>query len=77
MISNFFFKKKTLKIKDLFKNIRSQNNFIINNIAPLNRAVKNDLTFFDTIKYKSLAINTKASACITTKKLEKFLPERL
>tara|TARA_B100000902_G_scaffold345047_1_gene350820 strand:+ start:849 stop:1376 length:528 start_codon:yes stop_codon:yes gene_type:complete len=76
MISNFFFKKKTVKIKDLFKNINSQNNFIINNITPLDRAVKNDLTFFDTIKYKTLAINTKASACITTNKLEKYLPEK-
>jgi UDP-3-O-[3-hydroxymyristoyl] glucosamine N-acyltransferase len=75
MISNFFFKKKTLKIKDLFKNISSKNNFIINNISPLNNAVKNDLTFFDTIKYKSLAKNTKANACITTEKLEKFLPK--
>jgi UDP-3-O-[3-hydroxymyristoyl] glucosamine N-acyltransferase len=75
MISNFFFKKKTLKIKDLFKNISSKNNFIVNNISPLNNAVKNDLTFFDTIKYKSLAKNTKANACITTEKLEKFLPK--
>ncbi len=74
MISNFFFKKKKVKVKDLFKNTRTQNNFIINNITPLSKAAKNDLTFFESIKYKSLAINTKATACITTKKLERFLP---
>ena len=75
MISNFFFKKKKVNVKDLFKNIHTQNNFIINNITPLSKAAKNDLTFFESIKYKSLAINTKATACITTKKLERFLPE--
>ena len=41
-------------------------------INPLNLAQKNDLTFFDSINYKSEASMTKGGACITTEKLEKF-----
>ena len=33
------------------------------------------LTFFNSINYKSLAGNTKAAACITTKNLENYLPK--
>ena len=76
MNSNFFSKKK-LKIKDLFKNISTKDNFTINGIKPLHNAKKNDITFFDTIKYKLLANSTKASVCITTDKLEKFLPKKI
>ena len=46
-----------------------------NQIKTLNKSNKQDLTFFDSIKYKEQAINTKASFCITTQKLEKFLPK--
>ena len=35
-----------------------------------------DLTFFDSIKYKYSAEKTKAACCITTKKLEKYLPKK-
>ena len=76
MNSNFFSKKK-IKIKDLFKNITTKDNFTVNEIKPLHNAKKNDITFFDTIKYKLLANNTKASVCITTDKLEKFLPKKI
>ena len=38
---------------------------------------KNDLTFFDSIKYKSAAKITKSKTCITTSKLENFLPKEL
>ena len=68
----FFFKKKTVKLKEIFPNI--VNSFIVNDVKPLHLAKKNDLTFFDSIRYKSLAIKTKGSACITTKQLEKYLP---
>ena len=76
MNSNFFSKKK-LKIKDLFKNITTKDNFTVNEIKPLHTAKKNDITFFDTIKYRLLAHSTKASVCITTDKLEKFLPKKI
>ena len=70
---NFFFKKK-LKIKDIYHKAKIKKNFIINNVASLKDAKINDLSFFDKINYKNFAENTKASFCVTTKKLEKFLP---
>ena len=75
MISNSFFKKKIIKIKKIFPNISKD--FIINDIKPLQVAKKNDLTFLDSIKYKSNAKLTKASACITTKSLKNFLPNNI
>jgi len=76
-MKNFFFKKKNLKIKNLFPNIKVDKNFVIKNVRPLSYANENDLTFFDSIKYKSEAINTKAGACITTKKLQTLLPIKI
>ena len=54
---------------------KSRKNTKINEIKTLKDSKKFDLTFFDSIKYKTHASITKASYCITTKKLEKFLPE--
>ena len=75
MISNFFLKKKNIYIKKIFPKIN--NNFIIKEIRPLYLAKKSDLTFFDSIKYKSQALKTNASACITTEKLKFFLPKNV
>ena len=69
----FFIKKKSISIKDIFPNINK--NFKLNEIRPLNKAKKNDLTFFDSVKYKQYAASTKASACITNEKLSIFLPK--
>ena len=77
MISNFFFKKNKIRVKELFKNINFDENFVVNNISTLNKARKNDITFFDSIKYKSLAFNTKGSVCITTEKFKKYLPAKV
>jgi UDP-3-O-[3-hydroxymyristoyl] glucosamine N-acyltransferase len=73
MSSNFFFKKKKLNTKIVFKKQSLNKNFIINEIKPLHNAGKNDVTFFDSVKYKSEASKTNASACITTEKLKHFL----
>ena len=75
MISNFFLKKKNISIKKIFPKINK--NFIIKEIKPLHLAKKRDLTFFDSIKYKSQALKTNASACITTAKLKFFLPKNV
>ena len=56
----------------IFPKIKS--NIKINDITTLNKSKKFDLTFFDSIKYKPFALKTKASFCITTEKLKKFLP---
>ena len=68
----FFKKEKSISINKIFPKIKSK--VIINGVATLNKSKKLDLTFFDSIKYKSFALTTKATFCITTKKLEKFLP---
>ena len=74
MSSNFFFKKKNIKLSSLFGGIK--NDFIIKDVKPLKLAKKGDLTFFDSIKYKSDAIDTIGSACITTSSLEKFISKK-
>ena len=75
MKSISFFKKKNLTLKKIFLNSKIKKNFTINSVKPLQTAGKNDLTFFDTLKYKSVAYNTKAGACITTNSLQNYLPK--
>ena len=73
MNSNIFFKKKNIKIKELFPKNNFKRNFVVNDIKPLHVAGKNDITFFDSIKYKDSAKQTKAGICITIKKLIPFI----
>ena len=75
MKSNFFLKKKNFKLDKLFPNTKIEDNLLINDIKSLLDAKKTDLSFFDSIKYKSEASKTNAGACVTTEKLEKFLPK--
>tara|TARA_B110001452_G_scaffold218413_1_gene190161 strand:+ start:1 stop:969 length:969 start_codon:yes stop_codon:yes gene_type:complete len=78
MKSPFFFKKeKKFYLKDVFPKNNFKKNLEIKNIKTLILSTKGDLTFFDSIKYKSDASKTEASFCITTKKLEKFLPKNI
>ena len=77
MSSNFFLKKKNIKLKSVFSSHKLEKNFIIQNICPLEIANKNDLTFFDSINYQKDAASTKAGACLTTSKLEKYLPKKI
>ncbi len=73
--SNFFQKKKNLTIDKLFPNLNFPKKEKINDIKTLQKSGKSDLTFFDSIKYKDQASSTKSLYCITTNKLEKFLPK--
>ena len=75
MNSNFFIKKKNISLNKLFSNNNFKKSFIVNNVKPLIKAKKNDLSFFDSVKYKDDAIKTEAGACITTNNLEKFIPK--
>ena len=75
MTVRFFIPKKNVKISQIFPNILLKNDFKINEIKPLHSARSSDLTFFDNIKYKSIALKTNGAACITTDKLAKFLPQ--
>ena len=67
--------KKKITIKKIFPEVKFQNDFIIQDIKPLTSANQNDISFFDSLKYKEDALNTKASVCITTETLSKFLPK--
>ena len=72
----FFKKEKFNQINKLFPKNKFEKIFKFNNIETLEKSKKNDLSFFDSIKYKNLAEKTKASYCITTKRLEKFLQDK-
>ena len=77
MLPIVFFKKKSSFINTLFSDFKSKKNIKINDVKTLGKSKKFDLTFFESIKYKTQASITKASYCITTKKLEKFLPKKV
>ena len=68
----FFHNKGPFKIKVLFPNTKI--NFNIQDVKTLKEAKKNELTFYDSVRYQNLAKKTKASVCITTEKLKEDLP---
>ena len=72
-----FFKKNNIKINKIYPNLNFKKNFKVNNVRPLFSSRKNDITFYDSKKYKNQAKNTKASLCITTSKLSQDLPNSL
>ncbi len=76
MIKNIFFKKKNINLKKIFPEKKNLRNFLVKDIKPLHLANKNEISFFDSIAYKEAAEKTKASVCITNKKIEKFLPKK-
>ena len=71
----FFKKNKPQNLSFLFPKEIKKEKKIIHDIKTLDRSTQQDLSFFDSIKYKEHAIKTKAGCCITNKKLEKFLPD--
>ena len=48
----------------------------IYNIIDLSRAKVKDITFLNSVKYKKESLKSKATACITTKDLAKYLPKK-
>mgnify|MGYP006080643531 FL=1 len=79
MQNPFFQNKGPLKIDDIlnFSNIDNVFKYINTNIFDIKdliTASSNDITFFHSKKYESMASNTKASFCLTTKKLSHILP---
>jgi len=79
-MNNLFFKNRgPFTIEKLLKisSITNNQNFKktkITDIKDLVAATKNDITFFHSKKYESLASKTKASFCITTENLSYILP---
>ena len=80
MKTNVFFKNKgPIKLEKIINEcspISFPKNTSLNifDIKDLLSASNKDITFLNSSKYKELSINTKAIACITTEKLQKFLP---
>jgi UDP-3-O-[3-hydroxymyristoyl] glucosamine N-acyltransferase len=75
MSNNIFFKKKgPFKLNYLFP---KHSNYKLNivDIKTLDKANKFDISFFDSITYKDLAIKTKAGCCITRSSLKNLLPK--
>lgn len=80
MINPFFKNIGPIKIQDILKltdieNIFKYTDKNIFDIKDLVTASNNDITFFHSKKYESVASNTKAAYCITTKKLSHILPD--
>ena len=61
--------KTGIENKENFKKVK------IYNVSDLINATNQDLTFFHSKKYSSLASTTKASYCLTLSNLSKFLPD--
>lgn len=82
MNNNFFFKNRgpfsIKKITEASGGItRSEDfsNIKIQNIKDLFRAKENEITFLNSVKYKENSLKSKATACITSNGLVKYLPE--
>ena len=80
-MDNPFFKNNgPFKFKDILHELsigNSQNNQDQNiiDIKDLQNSKSNEITFFHSKKYKTIANNTEASFCITTKNLQSELPK--
>jgi UDP-3-O-[3-hydroxymyristoyl] glucosamine N-acyltransferase len=78
MVNPFFKNNGPFKLREILKelNLNVDNNDLdILDISDLQNSKKNEITFYHSKKYKTLANNTKASFCITTKNLQNELPE--
>jgi UDP-3-O-[3-hydroxymyristoyl] glucosamine N-acyltransferase len=80
MLNPFFINQGPFQILNIFEllninHTKNLDNQLIFDIKDLSTSTKNDITFFHSKKYKSIAKNTKASFCITTKNLKDDLPD--
>ncbi len=79
MTNSFFKNHGPFKIEDLLKiiNVVNSDNYLnveITNISDLITSEINNITFFHSKKYESLASKTRASFCLTSKNLIHILP---
>ena len=80
MINPFFENKGPFKINKILNYIDIESDILnldanISDIKDLVNANNNEVTFFHSKKYETLASNTKASFCVTTKQLSHILPK--
>ena len=80
MVNPFFKNNGPFKVTEILNllNLDSKqansDQYVINDIKDLSTSNENDITFFHSKKYKSIANNTKALFCITTENLKNELP---
>ena len=79
MINPFFKNDGPFKLIDILKELKINqiekiDDTLINDIKDLKNSQINEITFFHSKKYKSIANNTKASFCLTTENLKSELP---
>ena len=80
MVNPFFKNNGPFKLSEILKDLNLKLDEInedlnITNIQDLQNSQYNELTFFHSKKYKSIANTTKASFCITTENLKYELPK--
>ncbi len=80
MLNPFFKNNGPFKFREILKDLnlkfdKKNEDLIINDIKDLQNSQLNEITFFHSNKYKSIANNTKASFCITTPNLQDELPK--
>lgn len=77
MNENIFFKNEgPYFLSELFNNLKINKKIKIFDIKPLKTASINDLSFYDSIRYKDSVLETKARFCLTTEKLKTHLPKK-
>ena len=80
MTNPFFKKKKNVKINDILASLdikKRKENSNINDIKELETANKNDITFFNSLKYKDSIEKTKSQLIITNKKFINLIPKKI
>ena len=77
MNSDLFFKPNPINLNKYYPHLKIKTNLKIKEIKPLQLAKKNELTFYDSKRYKEIASKTKASFCITTINLASDLPKNV
>ena len=80
MKNNFFKKKINIKINDILLaiNFKKQKiNYKVKDIKELETALKDDISFFHSIKYKELIKKTKSKIIITNKKFKNIIPKEI
>jgi UDP-3-O-[3-hydroxymyristoyl] glucosamine N-acyltransferase len=76
MSKNIFFKQKgPFLLSELLSIPKSNKKIKIYDVKNLETATNNDLTFLDSVDYINIARSTKAKFCLTTAKLENYLPK--
>ena len=80
MVNPFFINNGPFKLSEILnelklKTIEINSDLNVIDIKDLQNSKLEEITFFHSLKYKSVANNTKASYCITTEKLKNELPE--